>query len=89
MKRSLIIITAVATSILATSLTPAFAAKKIEKTKVFSFSETLKERRKKTSSTKNKKFILHRQGGTDTNADLNKGRGVGFNGGFYGHSGGL
>lgn len=88
MKRSTIIITAIATSFFATAVTPSFAAKKAEKTKFSSFTKTFKDRKQK-SSNKNRKFILHRQGGTDTNEDLAKGRGVGFNGGFYGHSGGL
>ena len=86
MKRSTIIITAIAASFFATALTPSFAAKKSEKTKLSSFIKTFKERK---PASKNRKFILHRQGGTDTNEDLTKGRGVGFNGGFYGHSGGL
>lgn len=88
MKRLNLLVTAIAASIFATALSPALAAKKAEKSNTFSFSQAFKQGKNKSASTKKRKFIVHRQNGADTNKSLTKGRGVGFNGGFYGHSGG-
>jgi len=88
MKYTTALITTVITSIVAFSTTSSFAATKKEKPSIFSFSKDAKAP-KKNITAKNRKNILHYQpGSSDTNASLKKGRGVGFNGGFYGHSGG-
>ncbi|MEM8652821.1 MAG: hypothetical protein AAGF54_20020 [Pseudomonadota bacterium] len=78
MKKRNLIVTALVAATLAAAPASAFAAKKEKKNK---------EGKTITLSTK-QGFILHRKRGADTNAGLTKGRGVGFNGGFYGHSGG-